>query len=299
MKLPTPLAALAGRFEIPAVMLAAGGFVLYVVRRFVRDRCSQVAGSLAFTSLLALVPLLAVGLAMISAFPVFEQIRDKLQYGIFRILVPDVGDTVEQNLNMFIANTKKLTIFGTAGLAVTAIMVLATIEKAFNQIWRVRRERALSIRLMRFWTALTLGPLLFGLSLTLPGYLFAVAQQVGVDDWLSAISSAALFVPAAAEVIGFTLLYLALPNRQVRPLHAALGGAVAMVLFEMLKFGFALYVISLPTYQTVYGQLSVLPIMLMWIYMAWLVVLTGAVVAAALPAWRRFAAKRNQQPGAG
>ena len=164
----------AGRLKPKA--LAAWGLARYVARRFQRDGASRVAASLSYTSLLSLVPLMAIALAMLAAFPVFDDIRAQIQGWVFQNFVPAVGEVVQKQVTRFIANAGKLTAAGVVGLALTAIMLLVTIEGAMNAVFRVARDRSPLSRLLVYWTVVTLGPLLIGLSLSLQGYLTAASR---------------------------------------------------------------------------------------------------------------------------
>jgi len=266
-----------------------GGFAVYAVRRFVGDSGLQLAGSLTYTTLLALIPSAVVALSIVAGFPWFEPIREQMLEAIFASLLPDTIGSVRGEFDSFAANAGKLGLVALAGMAVTAVMTLAAIEGAFNTIWRVRDKRSTGNRLSIYWSILTLGPLLFGGSLSLSSYLFAVVHDVGLGEIAPPWAKSAALLPPIIAWIGFSWLYFTLPNRSIRPSHALLGGFVAMVLFEGLKRGFAWYVVTFPSYQAIYGALAAVPILLVWTYLAWSVTLFGAVVTASLPEWRHRA----------
>jgi membrane protein len=276
-------------------------FALYTYDRFLHDRCQQIAAALAYSTLFALVPLLAVGLAIFAAFPVFAPMRDALQSFVYRQFLPETGLAVGQYLAEFVANTGKLTLFGVVGIGISAILLLFTIESAFNQIWRVDRERDLVLRILRFWAALTLGPLLVGLGITIPGYVFAQAHVLGggaIVDW--PLEVLAQLGPFLVELIGFSLLYLVVPNRPQRIRHVVIGGIAATAQFEVLKFGFGWYLTQTASTKALYGALAAVPLLLLWLYLAWLVVLIGAVITAALADWpgvKAAARPLDQPPG--
>lgn len=261
-------------------------FLLYVVRRFDRDGAAGVAASLSYTSLLGLVPLLAMALAMLAAFPVFDEVRAELQKLAFSTFAPHVGDAVQEQVANFVGNAGRLTAAGIVGLAVTAVLLLVTIESSLNVIFRVTRDRPIIARLLVYWTVLTLGPLLVGASLSLQGYVYAVRTWMGVDDLGHLSAAAARILPMVMTTVAFGLLYLAVPNRPVRLWHAAVGGVAAGLLFAGLRWAFGFYVATLGGYRTVYGAVSAVPIFLVWMYLSWAVVLIGAEVTAALPEWR-------------
>lgn len=261
------------------------GFARFVLLRFQENRLTEVAASLTFTTLLALVPLMAVGFAMIAAFPDFDQAQTQLENFIFENFVPHAGDAVRDYLNTFRQNARKLTAVGLIGLAITAIMVLFTIERAFNRIFKVRQGRPLAMRLLAYWALLTIGPILFSLSISITSALVAEANQAGGEALSGPLIRLARIVPFLLAFLGYSIGFMAMPNRDIRWRDAMIGGAVAAILFEVLKSLFGLYITRFPTYQAIYGALSVLPILLLWIYLSWVVTLIGANVVAVLPDW--------------
>ncbi|HEY0420280.1 MAG TPA: YihY family inner membrane protein, partial [Acetobacteraceae bacterium] len=259
-------------------------FMDYTARRFYNDNCAQTAAALTYTVLLAFVPLMTISFAIFRAFPAYETLQKRAQSLLFNTLVPAVGETLGENINRFTANAGQLTAFGIVGLAVTSVLLFNTIESSFSGIWRVREPRPIVTRLLAFWTILTLAPLLFGASLSLSSYLFALLRIEG--DQPLPLGPITYGVPGLIELIGFTLVYTMIPNRAVRWQDAAIGGVVAAVALEVSKFGFGLYIATFPVYQTIYGALSTIPIFLLWLYIAWCTVLGGAEMAASLPEWR-------------
>ncbi len=263
----------------------AGRFFAYAIKRFWGDRGPQVAAALSYSSLLALVPVLAIGVGLLSAFPAFEELRVSLQQMLFENLMPDLGLEISDQLAVFVDNASRMTGFGVLALAVTAVLLLSTITGAFNAIWRVKEPRPLAIRLLVYWAILTLGPLLLGASLSLSSYGFAMVQWAGVEEVGQQFGLTRLlpFVLAAAA---FTALYMIVPVRSVKFRHALAGGMIAALLFEFLKRGFGLYLRQFPSYQAIYGAVAAVPIFLIWMYLSWAVVLFGAEIAASLREWR-------------
>jgi membrane protein len=261
-------------------------FARTVVRRFARDRVLVAAASLSYTSLLAIVPLFAIAFSVMMAFPVFDGMTQKLLSIVLSYTAPHIGGELEGYVDRFVSNTSQLTALGVVWLAVTAVMLLSTIESAFNAIWRVERSRPFGMRLLAYWTTLTLGPLLLGAGLSLSTAVFAMTMfnPLGID--LGFLRSFGLrLLPFFFAAGGFAILYLALPNRRIAFRHAIFGALVASVLFEALKAGFGVYVRNAGTLESVYGSLAALPVFLIWMYLAWAVVLFGAVVAASRPEW--------------
>ena len=263
-----------------------GQFLKELVRRYLDDRCLEFAAALTFTTLLALVPMTAISLAILAQFPIFDDIHATIQSFILRSFLLDTGTALLAHFANFVENTGKLSAFGAAGLAVAVFMLLISIESAFNAIWHVTVPRPFMWRVLAFWTVLTLGPILLGISVSLSGYLFATARAAGVEAWTGPGGHATKLLPPLLEFAAFSLLYGTMPNRPVKLSHALTGALVATVLFEGLKKGFGLYVTFFPTYQTIYGALAVIPITLIWVYVAWAVGLFGAVIAASLNEWQ-------------
>lgn len=272
----------------------------YVWRRFAADRCMGVAASLSYTTLLALVPLMAIGFAMLAAFPVFDAVRQDLQDFAFENFVPSAGEAVREQMSGFLERTGQLTAVGTAALAITALMLLNTLETTFNAVWRVARPRRLIPKLLTYWGILTLSPLILGTSVVLSGYIFTLTRMLDVEAFTGLLGGLLRLVPFLLLIAGFTLIYVVIPNRAVRWRHAFTGALVAALLFEGLKKLFGYYVGNFPGYQTIYGALSALPLFLVWMYVAWGAVLFGAEIAASLPEWRgelRRARSRTLRPG--
>ncbi|MGZ5148618.1 MAG: YihY family inner membrane protein, partial [Burkholderiales bacterium] len=253
--------------------------VRIVMRRFNEDRCMQIASSLTYTSLLSIVPMVTVALTVIAAFPAFGEVTAALQTFILQNLVPASADVIASYTQQFSTNAAKLTAVGIAFLVLTSIMLLLTIDRAFNDIWRVKRPRPVVQRVFVYWTLITVGPVLIGASLTLTSWL--VGQAVGFVRGVPGAGVVLLsIVPVVLTSLAFSLLYIAMPNRRIALRDAVLGGVLAGVAFEVMKRSFAFYVAQFPTYTLVYGAFATLPVFLLWIYLSWLVVIFGAVVVA-------------------
>jgi membrane protein len=254
----------------------AAEFVMAVTRRFYEDRAAQAAGSLTFTTLLSVVPLLAVALSLSTAFPVFDEAINTLQLFLFENFLPDADgvETISEQILSFTEQAGRLTAIGLAFLVVTAVMLMLTIDDTLNRIFRVRRRRPLA-----HW------PVLIGASLSLTTYLIGNASML------------LRLVPFAFTWAALTLLYILVPYRHVEVLHAAAGGLLAGAAFEFAKRAFALYLANFPTYTMIYGAFAALPVFLLWMYVSWLVVLAGAVFTAMLPGYRVIALERNRAPG--
>jgi membrane protein len=243
-----------------------------------------------------MVPLLALALGILTGFPGFEDVHARIQSFVLRNLVPQAGQAVTSALTSFVENAARATGVGIIGLAFTSIMLFSTINSTFNQIWRVERERPILWRVVVYWAIISLGPMLFGAALSLSGTIFGeISGDRGMRQLISRL------LPLAIEIVAFSLLYAITPNRPVRWRHAWLAGVVAAFLFELLKAGYGGYLREFPTYQSIYGALSSIPIFLLWMYLCWAVTLFGAEVAAAMPEWQSANAlkepERDPRPG--
>jgi membrane protein len=268
---------------------AAVYFLVYVARRYWRDEALDLASSLAYTSLLSTVPLLAIVLGILAAIPGFENLRHDLLEAVFRDFVPEVGAQVQYYMGRFAANAGRLTTFGVIGLVATAVMLLVAIEAALNRIFRVATVRATVSRIVVYWAALTVGPLLAGLGLTLSTWFSVLPWVRHMHYWAGRSTTTNLrdFVDAMSPFVvltaAFTLLFFVTPNRRVRVTDALTGGVVAALLVLGLRAGFALYIAYWGAYKPVYGAIATMPIFLAWVYLSWTAVLFGAEIAAALP----------------
>ncbi|MFM0037815.1 YihY family inner membrane protein [Paraburkholderia strydomiana] len=260
----------------------------FAAQRIGEDRIPQVAGSLTFTAMLALVPLATVAFALFTAFPIFSSFQDSLQLFLADHLMPaQLNSQIFKYLNQFASKAKGLTTIGMILLFLTAVMTMMTVESAFNVIWRVRKARPIAQRILVYWAIITLGPILIGVSLSISSYLFtqsmtfSAAQRITpLIEW--ALAGAALPLTALA----FTILYVYLPNCRVEWRDAVIGGVTAAIAFELAKRGFGYYVRRIPTYTAVYGAFAAVPLFLLWMYLCWFITLAGAMIASALPAIR-------------
>jgi membrane protein len=252
-------------------------------RRLREERLPQVAGSLTFTTTLALVPLLTIVLAILTTFPVFGQLRTALDTWFVQTLMPKaIANTISSNLTQFADKAKGLSLLGAVLLLLTTTAMMGMIERAFNQIWGVRRPRPWSQRVLVYWALVSLGPILFGLSLSATSQLFsATGGLVKSVPFFGALFFTLVSVGLSTGF--YTMLYMAVPNRRVHWRDAFWGGLGAAIAFEVAKRGFALFIRQFPTYAIIYGALAALPLFLVWMYLSWMITLVGAVFTAALP----------------
>jgi membrane protein len=258
----------------------------FSIARLREGRLPQVAGSLTFTTVLALVPVITIALAIFTAFPLFSSFRSSVESYFLTSLMPKgISNTILGYLTQFATKATRLSAVGGVALMLTAFMTVATIDHAFNQIWRVKRVRPWMQRVLVYWAIITLGPLLIGISISLTTYAIAATGDV-VGSVPMLRSTFSIFVSLVFTTLAFTLLYVAIPNRTVSWRDAAVGGLFAGIIFEIAKRLFTIFIVKFPTYKAVYGALAAVPIFLLWIYLSWYITLIGAVVSASLPVFK-------------
>jgi membrane protein len=254
-----------------------------LAERFRDARLGVSASSLTFTTVLALVPLFAVGLAVFAAFPVFGKFQDTIQRWLIESLVPEsIARQVLSYLTQFSRKASRLGSVGLVAVLMSAVFLMVTIERTLGQIWRLRRQRPLAQRVLLYWSAITLGPLLLGASLAITSYVVTASRDVvdvlpGSVRWLL---DSFEFLLLTACVSG---LYFYVPYTRVRWRHAITAGFLVAGALELAKKLMAVYLLQVPTYSLIYGAFAALPILLVWIYVTWLLVLLGAVLASSLP----------------
>jgi membrane protein len=266
-------------------------------QRFREEKLGLTAGSLTFTTLISLVPLLTVMLAVFTAFPMFSNFQSALeQYFLKSLIPPNIAKPVLASLTQFAAKANKLGAVGLVALGVTALALMLTIDRTLNAIWRVHRPRPMAQRVLVYWAALTLGPLLLGGSLTLTSYAISVGQ-----GYLTAMPASMSTALGSVDILLLGLaiagLFHYVPNTHVRWRHALLGGAFVSVGFSLAKSLLAWYVKQVPTYSTLYGAFATVPVFLIWVYLGWVIVLLGAILAANTPSLTGRLHLRPDTPG--
>lgn len=265
--------------------------------RFREDRIGLTASSLTFTTTIALVPFFTVALAIFTAFPIFSKLQEALEVWLIKSLIPDnIARQVLGYLTQFSGQASKLGGAGLAVLLVTAITLILTIDRTLNSIWRVRTPRPLAQRLLIYWTAITLGPLVLAASLVVTSYVVSASRGLVGDLPISLrflLDLAQFFL----MVISMAALYRYVPNIHVKWTHAWTGGFFVAAGLEIAKKVIGIYLSAVPTYSLVYGAFATLPILLVWIYVSWMIVLLGAVIAAYLPSLLTGAPHRGSAAG--
>ena len=252
------------------------------IQRARKERLAQVAGSLTFTTVLSIVPLLSVSLALFTRFPIFRRFEQAIDDYLLKSLLPaDIARTVLKYLGQFAANANGLTLVGSLFLLVTAIALLLTVENALNQIWNVKRNRPFLKRVGLYLLMLAAGPPALGVSLWATSYVLGASMGV-----IGSLPPSLTFVlnlgPILLAMVGMTCMFYFVPNTRVRRRDAIVGGLIASIAFELGKRAFAAYLLKVPTYQAVYGAFAAFPVFLLWVYFSWLVILAAALITANL-----------------
>lgn len=268
-----------------------------VLSRFREVRLGATAGSLTFTTLISMVPLLAVGLAVFTAFPMFATFQTALERFLFQNLVPEgIARPVMSALTRFAGQASQVGAWSFVLLILTALALLMTIDRSLNELWRVRHRRPLARRVLLYWTLLTLGPVVLGAILALTSW--AVSASRG---WVGALPGSLSWTVETIQFLlvagGAAALFHGVPNTPVRWSHAAAGGLFVAFGTEVAKAGLGWYLSAVPVMRSIYGAFAVVPIVLLWVYLMWVVVLMGAVIAATVPSFRHLSAPGKRGPG--
>jgi membrane protein len=254
------------------------GFMRFVIIHFYRDDCTYIASALAFTTLLAIVPLMSVGLAFLSSFPVFKGFNLTVQNFIFENFVPSTSQVIQVYLQQFANQISNQSIVGIIFVFITALLLMVTIEQAMNKIWRVTIQREGVTAFLLYWAILSLAPVFLGLSLAASSFLFSMSYFSTNQLSFLLLNS----LPFIFSLAGFTFLYVVVPNCPVKLHHGLVGGFVAAILFEAAKQGFAWYLSHYNSYELIYGAFATIPVFFVWVYWIWLITLLGAEISYAL-----------------
>jgi len=256
-------------------------FIKYIYHRVQQDNIHVVAGYLSYVTLMSLVPLILVTLSIMAAFPIFSDIRVLIESFVYANFLPTATDTVQIYISSFVANASKMSAVAIIFLFILALLLISAIDKSLNQIWRVKEKRRTVTSFSMYWMVLTLGPMLVGGSIAATTYVVSLVS-IGDYDFLGLSNWFIRGLPLIISTIAFFILYIMVPNKSVQFKHALLGAFLAAVLFEVAKKGFAIYITQIPSYQAIYGALAGIPILFLWVYLSWLVVLLGALFTAGL-----------------
>lgn len=270
----------------------------FIWSRFGQEKIIQLASSLTFSTVLAIVPLLAVVLSLFTAFPLFKEYSDALQdFMINSLMPPAISDNIMKYLNEFATQASRLTAIGGGFLILTVMLLIMSVESALNDIWHVSRQRPFSQRLLVYWALISVGPILTGASLWTTAFL--ARESLGRVENVPVLLELTLqFIPFILSALGFAAIFAIVPNCKVRGRDALAGGFLTSVILEGMKQGFAYYISQFSTYTVIYGAFAALPVFLIWVYLSWLGILLGALWAANIPAIRINRIEHESHPGA-
>jgi len=257
------------------------GFLLLFFNNFQKERIHVTAGYLSYVTLMSLVPLMVVMLSVMTAFPIFSEIRELIENFIYQNFVPASGDVVQEHITGFVSNASKMSAIAITALFIFAMLLISAIDQCLNKLWRVNEKRRIITSFSMYWMVLSLGPVLVGSSLVMTSYILSLVS-IGDYDLLGLSNIAVQALPLVASIAAFFILYMVVPNKVVPTRFALAGATLAAVLFEIAKKSFAIYVTQLPSYEAIYGALSSIPILFLWVYLSWLVVLVGALFTVSL-----------------
>ncbi|GEB70974.1 UPF0761 membrane protein [Pseudoalteromonas carrageenovora] len=251
------------------------------INRCIDDQITVNAGYLAYVTLLSLIPLIAVGVAIFSAFPGFESTRMEIESFLFTNFVPTSSDVIKEHITSFAGNANQMTAVGIGFLAAIALLLIRNVDATLNRIWRIKKKRPMMISFAVYWMVLSLGPVLLGASIGVTSYIVSLVSFA--DQGIPGFSGFLLkLVPYGFSMIGFLMLYTLVPNTPVSIRAAVPGALFAAILFELTKKGFALYISHFPSYEVIYGAVATIPILFVWVYLSWVVVLLGAEFTACI-----------------
>lgn len=264
-------------------------FAKYLFYRVQDAMILRSASALSYTTLLAVVPFVAIFLSVFTAFPIFDSMRLQVQEFLIQYFMPSAIENVENYLTLFIEAVGRLTSIGILGIAATAVLMLSTIESSFNFIFQVKKSRKIMAKAKLYGFIIVICPLLLGTALSIKGYLFTL-KYFNPENFFGYNIFARTVLPNLLTFGFLMLCYVAIPNKKVLKMHAFYGALMAFVMMVLLRFGFSYFLLYNVTYKTIYGALATIPVLLVWMYLWWSVVLSGAILTAAL---EEFKAKKG------
>ncbi|MBA6346818.1 MULTISPECIES: virulence factor BrkB family protein [unclassified Colwellia] len=256
-------------------------FCLFFINRILKEQIHITAGYLSYVTLMSLVPLIVVMLSVMTAFPIFTDIKEIIENFVYQNFMPAAGDVVKEHITGFVTNASEMSAIAISFLFLFALLLISAIDTSLNKIWRVTTKRRIVTAFSMYWMVLTLGPVLMGSSIAATSYIVSLIS-IGNYDVFGLTNIALRALPIFASIGAFLILYMVVPNKVVPLKHALFGATLAALLFEVAKKGFAFYITQLPSYEAIYGALAGIPILFLWVYLSWLVVLFGALFTVSL-----------------
>lgn len=256
-------------------------FIKLFILRFQQNKIAVYAGYLTYSTLLAIVPLVVVVFSVFTLLPIFSEATELLKGFVYDNFAPNAGDTVQQYLDLFVDNSKKMGIISILGLVVIAVMLISSIDNALNDIWHNTKKRSIIISFIIYVCVLIFSPILAGASIAISSYLFSL--ELFHSGGIFSIGHHLLkLTPFGLIWLMFSFVYTIVPNTKVKFSHSAIGGLIAGLFFTLGKDTFIWYISTFPSYQAIYGVLAIIPIMIVWIHLSWQVVLLGGQIASVL-----------------
>ena len=259
----------------------SGQFLAFFSKNVVKQQLHVSAGYLSYVTLMSLVPLIVVMLSVMTAFPIFTDIKELIENFVYKNFVPASGEVVQEHISGFVENASKMSAVAISFLFLFALLLISAIDKSLNKLWQVTEKRRVITAFSMYWMVLTLGPVLVGSSIAATSYIVSLVS-LGDYDLLGIANIFVRALPLFASIAAFLILYMVVPNKEISFKYAISGATVAAILFEIAKKGFAFYVTQLPSYKAIYGALAGIPILFLWVYLSWLVVLFGAMFTVSL-----------------
>ena len=252
-------------------------FLIYFKKKSSYNRISTIAGHLSYITLLGIVPFFTIFAAVFSYFPTFDQLFIQIQSFIVSNFVPASSEIINSHLTELLANAKKMTALGFVFLIVIALFLMRAIDKSINLIWETKKHRPILMSFSIYWMILTLSPLILGASILITStFILEIFTKV------SSLKLLFILLPFLLSSFLFLLLYLLVPNVKVSFKHAFFGAVFTANLLEISKYFFRIYIDYFSAYHTIYGAIASIPILFVWIYITWFLVLLGAEFTAIL-----------------
>ena len=261
--------------------------IFYITtKRFFFEKYTFQVSALAFTTLLALVPLLSISVFFIAIFPVFSKFVFIYKDYILKNFVPSASYAIEGYFQDFIQQAIHLPIGSVIFLLFTALLMINTIDETINDIWHLPEKNKKILVWIFYAVIVIIAPILIGLSIFITSYIFSFYLFSKLTYFLL------LALPIIINTILFSLFYIFSPDTYVRKIEGILGGFIAALLVEIARMLFGIYISLFSNYRLIYGIFSILPIFLMWLYICWFIILWGAVFTHTLSHSRKLNHKR-------
>lgn len=256
-------------------------FLRLFIHRMQENKVGIYAGYLTYSTLLAIVPLVMVIFSVFAMFPAFDEAAAQFKTLIYDNFAPSAGNMVQEYIDLFVSNSKKMGVVSIIGLIAVAVMLISSIDNAFNEMWHNTPKRSPILSFVTYFAILVITPILAGLSIAISSYIFSL-EMFGTFDALPFSYYLLKLVPFLLTWLMFSLIYKWVPNTPVKFSHAALGALFAGLFFTLGKTVFVWYITTFPSYQAIYGALATIPIMFVWVQLSWKVVLLGGQFASVL-----------------